>query len=290
MCESAQGSRGIAGCRAIGQTKNADQAVAFAAINDIMKKGKVTKSELGTEAKVHTAAMLNGNAHTVEVFLQKQTDTDWNVAGIAVDGENIYDASQYANENLTDAKNQFEGEEATDIDLEDKEDYPYNMQTVIQEYIDSTNNQILEYAEKCRLDKNVPYERIPITPISDRQAADAERLLGIDFSGYNNALEKSALIHIEKRHGVKGEQDTSMKDLNDVARIGYILENYDNVEVTTDNDGNDRYSKQFRDKNNRPAPMLRFSKKINGTYYAVIAFPDARYKKLWLVSAYIGKK
>lgn len=276
--------------KAVKNTKNADQAVAFAAVNDILHKGAVVKSDLGTAAVVHAAAMLNGNVHPVAVYLQKKTDADWNVAGIAVDGENVYDASQYANESVADAESQFEGEETTDIDLEKKTDYPYNMQTVIQEYIDSTNDRILEYAEKCRQDKNAPYERIPIAPISDRQAADAERLLGIDFSGYNNALEKSALLHIEKRHGLNGEQDTSMKDLNDVARIGYVLQNYDDVEVTTDNDGNERYSKQFRDKNNNPAPMLRFSKKINGTYYAVIAFPDARYKKLWLVSAYIDKK
>ena len=52
-----------------------------------------------------------------------------------------------------------------------------------------------------------------------------------------------------------------MKDLNDVSRIGYVLSNYDNVELTTDTDGNEKFSKRFKDKNNNPAPLLKYTKK-----------------------------
>lgn len=43
------------------------------------------------------------------------------------------------------------------------------------------------------------------------------------------------------------------------------------------------------DKNNKAAKMLRYSKKINGTYYVVEAVPENKYKKVWVVSAYISK-
>ncbi len=33
--------------------------------------------------------------------------------------------------------------------------------------------------------------------------------------------------------------------------------------------------------------MLRYSKKVNGTYYVVEAIPESRYKKFWVVSAYM---
>ncbi len=47
---------------------------------------------------------------------------------------------------------------------------------------------------------------------------------------------------------------------------------------------------EFMDANNNPAPMVVYSKKINGTYYIGQAVPDSSYKKLWVVSAYIQKE
>ncbi len=183
----------------------------------------------------------------------------------------------------------FKNQDKTSINLGSPDSYAYDMSTVIQEYLDGVNNAVLEYANECRADRNAPYKRMKISDVGAKQAQDAQNLLGIDFTGYQNTVERSALNHIEKRHGENGTADNTMKDLNDVSRIGYVLENYDTVELTTDADGNEKFSKQFRDKNNNPAPLLKYTKKINGTYYAVIACPDSKYKKLWLVSAYINK-
>ena len=33
-----------------------------------------------------------------------------------------------------------------------------------------------------------------------------------------------------------------------------------------------------------------YRKKVNGTYYIVEAVPDSKYKKLWVVSAYMSEK
>ena len=183
----------------------------------------------------------------------------------------------------------FEGGDSTSIKLCQRETYPYNMATVIQDYLKNVDTDILNYAETCRLNKGASYKRLSISPVSNAQVSDAGRLLNMDFSDFTNAIERSAINHIEKRHGRNGKSDSSMQDLNDLARIGYVLGNYDDVKITTDADGNESLSKQFRDKNNNPAPMLKYEKKINGTYYVVVACPDSKYKKLWVVSAYISK-
>ena len=46
-------------------------------------------------------------------------------------------------------------------------------------------------------------------------------------------------------------------------------------------------SREFMTKENEPAPMLKYSKKVNGTYYVVEAVPESKYKKFWVVSAYM---
>ena len=178
----------------------------------------------------------------------------------------------------------------TSIKLSSRDNYSYSMDTVIQDYLDNVNTKILQYARECRSNKNAAYERLFINDVSEKQASDAKSLLNIDFTGYQNTIERSAINHIEKRHGMHGSADNSMRDLRDVSRVGYVLSNYDSVEITEDADGNEKFSKQFRDKNNNPAPLLKYSKRINGTYYVVIACPEAKYKKLWVVSEYIGQK
>lgn len=184
----------------------------------------------------------------------------------------------------------FSSAQVTGIKLSEKNTYPYDMQKVIEEYLGSINHEILEYVNAVKEDSNTDYRRIKVCDVNEKQATDLKRLTGKDFSGYQNAIDKSAISHIEKRHGMDGIADSSMRNAEDIARIGYILQNYDSAELTIELDGNEKYSKGFMDKNNKPVQMLRFSKKINGTYYAVIACPEARWKKLWVVTAYIGNK
>ncbi len=47
---------------------------------------------------------------------------------------------------------------------------------------------------------------------------------------------------------------------DDIARVGWVLENYDRVELLTDN-GEQVYSSEFVDGDNNPAPQARFVKK-----------------------------
>jgi hypothetical protein len=168
--------------------------------------------------------------------------------------------------------------------------YPYDMQTVIKEYLAAVDNKILKFVQDF---KSGTYEekvgRLQFGEVSDRQAADIKRLLGIDIQGFKNSINTNALRHIEKRHGVNGEQDHSMKNVNDLARVGYILENYDDVDILREQNGNPVYSSEFKNKDGSYAPMVGFFKKINGTYYVAESIVDSKWKKAWVTSAYINK-
>lgn len=50
----------------------------------------------------------------------------------------------------------------------------------------------------------------------------------------------------------------------------YVIDNYDNIELLPEN------SKEYMDKTQKPAPMVRYSKRIDGTYYVVEAVPDTK--------------
>lgn len=172
----------------------------------------------------------------------------------------------------------------------DLDQYPYDMQTVIKEYLAAVDNKILKFIQDF---KSGTYEekvgRLQFGEVSDRQAADIKRLLGIDIQGFKNSINTNALRHIEKRHGVNGEQDHSMKNVNDLARVGYILENYDDVDILREQNGNPVYSSEFKNKDGSYAPMVGFFKKINGTYYVAESIVDSKWKKAWVTSVYINK-
>ena len=80
-----------------------------------------------------------------------------------------------------------------------------------------------------------------------------------------------------------------MANPEDLARIPFIIHNYDNIELLTTHNGEPVLSSEYRNSDDTPAKMLRMSKKINGVYYVVEAVPESKYKKIWVVSAYISK-
>lgn len=163
-------------------------------------------------------------------------------------------------------------------------------QRVIDEYQGAVDEKLRVVLETYQTNPKPKFSRHSISNVSEKQAADASSILGGNYSGYVNAINTNGVMHILKEHGTDGTVDHSMGDMNDLARIGYVLDNYDNVSLATYESGDQKFSREFRDKNNAPAPMLVYSKKVNGTYYVVEAIPDTEYKKFWVVSAYMNKK
>ncbi len=75
-----------------------------------------------------------------------------------------------------------------------------------------------------------------------------------------------------------------------VYRSTYVLDNYDDIGITTYDDGNAYSSWGYRDKDNNQGTKVQYSKKIDVTYFVVIAAPEAEYKRLWIISAFLSNK
>lgn len=82
--------------------------------------------------------------------------------------------------------------------------------------------------------------------------------------------------HIIKDHGESGATDQSMRDVNDIARIQYVLDNYDSVETGGKSSA---YVYQNEHGRNVGAQTVVFKKKVNGTYFVVEAVPDSSKKQ-----------
>lgn len=172
-------------------------------------------------------------------------------------------------------------------------DYPYNMQTVIKDYLNSVDNDIVVFVNDARLETNkkrLEYMHRDIEISNGDILNEISQIVNLDVTKFKTRINGEAIKHIEKRHGANGAHDHSMKDANDIARVAYIFNNADNVEQTINSQGNIVYSEQYRTKDNKPSPVITISKKINGTYYIALAVPDSKKKCMHIESLFISNK
>ena len=175
----------------------------------------------------------------------------------------------------------------------DPQQHTPEQQASIQEYQNSVDNRVLAFIHKWNGLKNADYKkraRVRLDTVSERAASDLKSTVGIDATGYRHSIDGNALQHIEKRHGTNGEADHSMANENDIARISYVLDNYDSVKPLLNADGSQKLSSMFNNADNTPAPLVLYAKQIDGTYYAVEAAPDSSAHELRIVSAYMTNK
>ena len=178
----------------------------------------------------------------------------------------------------------------TGISLKPRSQYSAKDNKIIDGYIEAVDSNVYDIAEIYRKNKSAPNKRIKIADVHERLAKDIQRIIGIDVSYYSIWADKSTFTHIEKRHGTNGAQDRSMANLDDIARMGFVITNYDSIEWCLNQNGEKVYSKYHNGANGHPAPILLIKKKINGTYYLSEAAADNAYRKLWVESAYINNK
>lgn len=142
---------------------------------------------------------------------------------------------------------------------------------------------VSDVASKRITKQNARYE---LKPVSDRAAKDIKRITGVDVSGNKTVIEARQIEHIIKRHGKNGNADKSMRDMNDLGRIQYVLDNYDSV---SDGGRSEAYSTNKPNGKRGTAKTVVFEKAVNGTYYVVEAVPDTAAKTTYIVSAYMSK-
>lgn len=163
-----------------------------------------------------------------------------------------------------------------------------DIETIKQEYKKAVNPKIVDFVNKVRNFKNKEAANkvhIELTGVTEREAHDIKKLTGIDTSEYKRSMDGNAVEHIEKDHGENGASDRSMSDVEDLARIEYVLDNYDDIEKGTA----DKVYTKYMNSDNTPAAKVIYSKRVNGNYYVVEAVPDSKAKTLRIISAYKEK-
>jgi hypothetical protein len=165
-----------------------------------------------------------------------------------------------------------------------------DMQQVISDYKNATDPELADFVQSVYDEQNKKarnWMNHDLSDVREREARDIKNITGIDITGYRHNVSGGEIDHINIRHGKNGDQDHSMADIDDVARMNYVLENYDSVALLLDKKGNPIKSGKYKNSDNTPSQMVVFKKRINGDYYLVEAVPDASKKKLRIISAYI---
>jgi len=160
------------------------------------------------------------------------------------------------------------------------------------EYEMAVDPGLVEFIEMVR---SVPKDEAnklnyKISEIGDKQREGIESITGETLNAKFNVINGSGINHIDNRHGKDGSADHSMANIEDIARIAYVLENYDNVGFLIDKDTQKTVtSDNYKAGSGKHAPILFFVKKVNGFYSIAQAVNDSSKGWLNIISAYKSK-
>lgn len=163
----------------------------------------------------------------------------------------------------------------------------------VEDYRAATDTGVVAFAQKVQTLQNPKYRnsvRYPVSEVSSREATSIRETTGVDANGFTNILTGGAVDHIEKRHGANGKADKSMRDLNDLGRVGYILEHFDSAELLRNEDGSPSLSDVWKNSDGTPAARMLFTKKVDGVYYTAVATPDSNAGVIAIESAFMSKE
>ncbi len=167
---------------------------------------------------------------------------------------------------------------------------PKESKKVYKEYTKANNKQIADYAKKVENKNQGKQKFVEVTKVNKPNSDKINELTGVDTTGYTIKLRGQTLEqHITPRHGANGKADKSMADINDLSRMGYIIDNADRIDYVYDKNGRPKVSREYTNKDSSRANLIMFEKKIDGHYYVVTAVPDTKDKALQVVSSYIKK-
>ena len=167
---------------------------------------------------------------------------------------------------------------------------PKENKKVYKEYTKANNKQIADYVKKVENKNQGKQKFVEVTKVNKPNSDKINELTGVDTTGYTVKLRGQTLEqHIAPRHGANGKADKSMADINDLSRMGYIIDNADRIDYVYDKNGRPKVSREYTNKDSSRANLIMFEKKIDGHYYVVTAVPDTKDKALQVVSSYIKK-
>ena len=150
-----------------------------------------------------------------------------------------------------------------------------------QDYLNSVDEDLLKYIELVLDGKDV--KPITVGFVNDRMCSEIKSLTGLSTYGNRIVLGADDVRHIIKRHGPSGLADHSMKDNRDIARLCYVVSNYDSLEW----DGG--RSRLYRTSDGDFAPQIILKKRVNGTYYVIEVVSDSKKHRNVVTTAYLKK-
>ena len=167
-------------------------------------------------------------------------------------------------------------------------------QRLIEEYKAGADRNLAAFIQQVRGLQNRNYKngiRQTIATQTDNAVRKALELTGVNTSGYKNIINGSSVQHIDKRHGADGTADHSMANIEDFARIGFVLDNFTDARVLRASETDQetaRLARGWRNSDNTYAPLVQFSMPVNGTYYVVEAVPSSKAHVMAVISAYMS--
>ena len=163
------------------------------------------------------------------------------------------------------------------------EDVPSELKATYSEFVNSVNPEIKQAVVNLRNGKPAGKKSFDLAKVGEHEASVIGKELGIDVSDYRHTIDANRLLHIDARHGIAGAANQNMINANDVARMGYVIRNADDIKVV---DG--EVSKQYIDSDGNGAPLIQYKKRINGEDIVVEAIPDSKNKVLRVESTYFN--
>ncbi len=157
-----------------------------------------------------------------------------------------------------------------------------NDRNVISDYKASVDGDIYNFV----LDVMAGRDVLPLTVgfVTEKMGKRIEELTGLSVPGNRIVITADDVAHILKRHGPKGTADQSMKNIEDIARLSYVLANYDSMQW----DGGT--SNLYRTRDGNKAPQIKIKKRINGVYYVIEVVSDSSKKRNVIITAYLKKR
>lgn len=153
----------------------------------------------------------------------------------------------------------------------------------INEYVDSVDEGLKDFIQKRRNGELWKKAKYTVGNVDARTQADIKNAIGVDTNGYKVVFDVGSDEHIVRRHGAEGQADHSMADIADIARLPYVIQNYDTLTDLHDT------TIKVNNRDNSPAKTIKLAKQVDGTYFVVEAVPDSARKEINIISAYMQK-
>lgn len=167
----------------------------------------------------------------------------------------------------------------------------------IEEYKRSADKRVSDFYDRARSiltdwqgksleqRKTTKKEKLPaiqVSELSEKTRAAERALTGMKTTGETVWLTQMAAEHIAERHGGVGQhgQDKSMRNSEDVARAGYVLNNFDNAYLLEGMDAENRNSDGSHPR------KVAFTKKLDGSVAVIEVVCDNKNKRNFIKSMY----